>query len=59
MLLVAMVGSYKIQNYINAASFARRILELPEASSSKNEENRVKAAKGKFVVYDSEPLHRF
>jgi hypothetical protein len=34
-----------MQNYINAASFARRILELPDINSERHAETRVKAQK--------------
>lgn len=34
-----------LQNYINAASFARRLLELPEMGSEKNADSRSKAQK--------------
>jgi coatomer protein complex subunit alpha (xenin) len=33
------------QNFINAASFARRLLELPDINSERHSETRVKAQK--------------
>ena len=34
-----------LQNFINAASFARRLLELPEMNSEKNADSRATAQK--------------
>jgi coatomer protein complex subunit alpha (xenin) len=44
-LRLAMVAAFKLKNYINAASFARRLLELPEVASEKNKDLRMKAKK--------------
>jgi len=41
----AMGTSFKHKNFIAAASFARRLLELPEVSSEKNADLKVKATK--------------
>mmetsp|Transcript_31101 Transcript_31101/g.73309 ORF Transcript_31101/g.73309 Transcript_31101/m.73309 type:complete len:1289 (+) Transcript_31101:192-4058(+) len=41
----AMGSAFKFKNYILAASFARRLLELPEMSSERNADLRVKATK--------------
>lgn len=41
----AMASAVKAKNYINAASFARRLLESPEMSSERNAELRQKAQK--------------
>ncbi len=38
----AMVQAFRIKNYITAASFAHRLLELPEVSSEKNAEIKSK-----------------
>ena len=38
----AMVSAFRIKNYITAASFAHRLLELPEVSSEKNAEMKSK-----------------
>jgi coatomer protein complex subunit alpha (xenin) len=38
----AMVQAFRIKNYITAASFAHRLLELPEVSSEKNAEMKSK-----------------
>jgi coatomer protein complex subunit alpha (xenin) len=38
-------GIFAVQNFINAAGFAKRLLELPEMSSEKNAEARSKAQK--------------
>ena len=46
----AMVSAFKIKNYITAASFAHRLLELPEVSSEKNAEMKSK------VILSSNPL---
>jgi len=37
-----MVSAFRIKNYITAASFAHRLLELPEVSSEKNAEIKSK-----------------
>jgi coatomer protein complex subunit alpha (xenin) len=39
-----MVAAFKYQNYITAASFAQRLLELNELASEKNAELRLKAS---------------
>jgi len=44
-LKTAMASAFKNKNYINAASFARRLLELPDMNSERNAESRVKAQK--------------
>lgn len=44
-LKTAMAAAFKNKNFINAASFARRILELPETSGEKNADLRGKAQK--------------
>jgi len=44
-LKTAMASAFKCKNYINAASFARRLLELPDMSSERNAESRSKAQK--------------
>jgi len=41
----AMVTSFKVKNFILAASFARRLLELPDINSAKNAELKSKAGK--------------
>ena len=46
-----MVAAFRIKNYITAASFAQRLLELPEVSSDKNAEMKDKAQK---VIMKSE-----
>ena len=50
-----MGAAFKAKNFINAASFARRLLELPEISSERNAELRNKAQK---VVQKSEQQGR-
>jgi coatomer protein complex subunit alpha (xenin) len=47
----AMVQSFKIKNYITAATFAHRLLELPDISSDKNADMKQKAQK---VIIKSE-----
>mmetsp|Transcript_36223 Transcript_36223/g.66301 ORF Transcript_36223/g.66301 Transcript_36223/m.66301 type:complete len:244 (+) Transcript_36223:3077-3808(+) len=47
----AMVSAFRIKNYITAASFAHRLLELPEVSSERNAEMKSKAQK---VIIKSE-----
>ena len=47
----AMISGFKIKNYITAASFAHRLLELPEVSSEKNADLKGKAQK---VILKSE-----
>ena len=37
-----MVAAFRIKNYITAASFAHRLLELPEVSSEKNADMKSK-----------------
>lgn len=44
-LKTAMASAFKNKNFINAASFARRLLELPDMNSEKNADSRVKAQK--------------
>lgn len=44
-LKTAMATAFKTKNYINAASFARRLLELPEMNSERNADARAKAQK--------------
>eukprot|EP00753_Platysulcus_tardus_P003441 PLAT12454.9.p1 GENE.PLAT12454.9~~PLAT12454.9.p1 ORF type:complete len:1289 (-),score=800.57 PLAT12454.9:76-3744(-) len=44
-LRLAMTCAYKLRNYIDAASFAQRLLDLPEASLPKNEKLATKARK--------------
>jgi len=44
-LRTAMGTAFKQQNFIAAASFARRLLELPDMSSEKNAQLRLKASK--------------
>merc|ERR1719410_3110548 len=51
----AMGTSFKHKNYIGAASFARRLLELPDMSSERNADLRVKASK---VLQKSEQMAR-
>jgi coatomer protein complex subunit alpha (xenin) len=41
----AMASAFKAKNFVNAASFARRLLEMPEMGSEKNADSRVKAQK--------------
>jgi coatomer protein complex subunit alpha (xenin) len=54
-LRMAMVSAFKFQNYITAASFAHRLLEMPEMASEKNAELRLKAQK---VLQKSEQMAR-
>jgi len=49
----AMGTSFKNKNFIAAAGFARRLLELPEMSSEKNKDLRTKASK---VLQKSEQM---
>lgn len=51
----AMGTSFKHKNFIVAASFARRLLELPDMNSEKNKDLRVKATK---VLQKSEQMAR-
>ncbi len=51
----AMGTAFKFKNFISAASFARRLLELPDMSSQRNAELRVKATK---VLQKSEQMAR-
>merc|ERR1712127_1049127 len=51
----AMGTSFKHKNFIVAASFARRLLELPDMSSERNADLRVKAMK---VLQKSEQMAR-
>ena len=44
-LKTAMASAFKNKNFINAASFARRLLELPEMNSERNVDSRSKAQK--------------
>ena len=41
----AMASAFKSKNFVNAASFARRLLEQPEMASERNAESRSKAQK--------------
>jgi coatomer protein complex subunit alpha (xenin) len=54
-LKTAMASAFKSKNYVNAASFARRLLEMPDMSSEKNADARSKAQK---VVQKSEQQGR-
>lgn len=51
----AMINAFKIKNYITAASFAHRLLGLPDVSSEKNADLKLKAQK---VVHKSEQMAR-
>ena len=51
----AMGTAFKHKNYIVAASFARRLLELPDMSSERNADLRIKATK---VLQKSEQMAR-
>ena len=51
----AMGTSFKHKNFIAAASFARRLLELPDMNSERNKDLRVKATK---VLQKSEQMAR-
>lgn len=51
----AMGTAFKFKNFISAAGFARRLLELPDMSSEKNADLRVKATK---VLQKSEQMAR-
>merc|ERR1712071_568565 len=51
----AMGTAFKHKNYIVAASFSRRLLELPDMSSERNADLRVKAMK---VLQKSEQMAR-
>lgn len=51
----AMATSFKHKNYIVAASFARRLLELPDMKSERNADLRIKATK---VLQKSEQMAR-
>jgi coatomer protein complex subunit alpha (xenin) len=51
----AMGAAFKHKNYITAAGFARRLLELPDMSSERNADLRVKATK---VLQKSEQMAR-
>eukprot|EP01035_Chromulina_nebulosa_P018774 gene18774-24541_t len=44
-LKTAMANAFKNKNFINAASFARRLLELPDISTERHAETRSKAQK--------------
>lgn len=44
-LKTAMAAAFKAKNYINATSFARRLLELPDMASERNADSRLKAQK--------------
>ncbi|KAL7567981.1 hypothetical protein ACA910_004568 [Epithemia clementina (nom. ined.)] len=54
-LRAAMGTAFKHKNYITAAGFARRLLELPDVASEKNAELRTKATK---VLQKSEQMAR-
>ena len=49
-LKTAMASAFKSKNYINAASFARRLLELPDMNSERNADSRTKAQKVSGLV---------
>ena len=51
----AMVTAFKHKNFIAAASFSRRLLELPDVSSQKNADLKLKAVK---VLQKSEQMAR-
>jgi coatomer protein complex subunit alpha (xenin) len=51
----AMGTAFKNKNFISAASFARRLLELPDMSSERNADLRIKATK---VLQKSEQMAR-
>lgn len=51
----AMGTAFKFKNFISAAGFARRLLELPDMSSERNADLRVKATK---VLQKSEQMAR-
>jgi coatomer protein complex subunit alpha (xenin) len=44
-LKTAMFAAFKAKNFINATSFARRLLELPDMGSERNADSRIKAQK--------------
>ena len=44
-LKTAMASAFKNKNFVNAASFARRLLEMPDMNSEKNADARSKAQK--------------
>ena len=44
-LKMAMVAAFKSKNYINATSFARRLLELPDVAAERNADTRALAQK--------------
>jgi len=44
---MAMGNAYKTSNFITAAAFAQRLLELPEMASEKNAELRIKVRRGR------------
>ena len=44
-LNLAMTAAFNLKNFINAASFARRLLEMPETTSERNRKLRGKARK--------------
>ncbi|CAM9256260.1 unnamed protein product [Chrysoparadoxa australica] len=44
-LRLAMVAAFKNKNFITAASFAQRLLELPDMGSERNSELKIKAQK--------------
>jgi coatomer subunit alpha len=44
-LKTAMAAAFKAKNFINATSFSRRLLELPDMGSERNADSRVKAQK--------------
>mmetsp|Transcript_26629 Transcript_26629/g.43989 ORF Transcript_26629/g.43989 Transcript_26629/m.43989 type:complete len:174 (+) Transcript_26629:189-710(+) len=52
-LRLAMASAFKHKNFITAASFARRLLELPDISSEKNADLKLKAQK---VLQKSEQM---
>lgn len=57
-LNLAMTCAYKAENFINAASFARRLLEMPEASTDKNEALRTKVGAAWSPPHLARATHR-
>ena len=41
-LRLGMIAAFKLRNFITAAGFARRLLELPDTASEKNADTRSK-----------------
>ena len=44
-LKTAMASAFKAKNFINAAGFAKRLLELPDVNSERHADTRTKAQK--------------